>query len=331
MRVLFVAPGIGSLHGAARLASFHAEDLSILRGLGYEVRSLVWRGRPLLRLARGSRWADIVFCWNISDYSFAASLVAQRLVCVVGGYEFANMPDLRYGNMVSRRMRFITKWVWKRADALLYVDRSLEDEAVRAFGGPGRAEYVPTGYDSSFWTPGDGARDDLVLTVAHAPTRHRLVLKGVDLFLEVAKVNPDLEFHIVGDLPSEALTGRMSPNVVMDGWLEREPLRQLYRRAKAYCQLSLHEGLPNAVCEAMLCGCIPLGTKVNGIPTAIGDSGFLVERSVQGVTDGLRKALANPSMGLRARERIARTFPVERRRDRLSEILNGLVAREDRS
>jgi glycosyltransferase involved in cell wall biosynthesis len=226
-------------------------------------------------------------------------------------------------------MRFVTKWVWKRADALLYVDPSLESEATQAFGNPGRAEYVPTGYDAAFWTPGAAPKEDLAVTVGHAPTRDRWALKGIDLFLQVANANPAIEFHIVGELPLGTRTDRLGANVVADGWLDRESLRDLYRRAKVYCQFSLHEGLPNAVCEAMLCGCVPVGTRVNGIPTAIGDAGFVVDRSVPAIGDALRTALTDASLGTRARERIVRTFPIERRRDRLKEILETLAAGRD--
>ncbi|HII40166.1 MAG TPA: glycosyltransferase family 4 protein [Thermoplasmata archaeon] len=327
MRVLFVSPGLmGAERGTGKLASFQQVDLELLQELGYEVRPLLWYGRPLGQLFRGARWADVVFCWSISDHALASSLVARRLACVVGGYEFANLPECHYGSMLTTRMRWLTKWVWKRADALLYVDPSLEEEATRAFGSPGRAFYVPTGYDSTFWTPGDAPRQNIAVTVCHAPTPERIRLKGVDLFLEAARANPEFEFHVVGELPPGMRGQDLGPNVVADGWLERDDLRDLYRRAKVYCQFSLHEGLPNAVCEAMLCGCVPVGTRSYGIPTAMDDAGFLVERDVGAISEGIRAAMEREDLRGRARDHIVRTFPVERRRRELKEILERLVS-----
>ncbi len=327
MRILFVSPGLmGTKAGTGKLASFQQMDLELLRGLGHEVRPLLWSGRPVGQLWRGARWADLVFCWSISDHALVSSLVARRLVCVVGGYEFARLPECHYGNMLTMRMRWITRLVWKRADALLYVDPSLEAEAVAAFGSPGRAFYVPTGYDSAFWTPGDTSREDLVVTVCHAPSLERIRLKGVDLFLDAARSLPDVEFHVVGELPPGLRLQRWGPNVVGDGWLEPAGLRSLYRRAKAYCQFSLHEGLPNAVCEAMLCGCVPVGTRSYGIPTAMDEAGVFVERDLSSVREGIRAALTRDDLRQRAREHVCRNFTLERRERELGSILDRVVS-----
>ena len=323
MKVCFLALASA---GKTGMPTFQEEDLRLLRELGHDVRSVVWHNREYRELIQGVRSANVVFGWHIGRHTWLASWLGRPLVCVIGGYEFANLPECSYGNMLSIRTRSMTRRVWRRADALLYVDPSLEEEASRAFGHPGRAFYVPTGYDTNFWTPDAGTRDDIAVTVCHAPTPERIRLKGVDLFLEAAKANPTIEFHIVGELPPQMDAKRLGSNVVADGWLERDGLRRLYRRAKVYCQFSFHEGLPNAVCEAMLCGCVPVGTRTNGIPTAIDDAGFFVERDLASINDGIRAALDRDDLRERARDHIVRTFPLERRRGELKEILEKVVA-----
>ena len=55
----------------------------------------------------------------------------------------------------------------------------------------------------------------------------------------------------------------------MLGTIERARLLEYYRRAKVYCQPSRREGLPGALCEAMLCGCYPVVTGTGGMPEAV--------------------------------------------------------------
>lgn len=323
-RILFLYLGMmGAVGASGQMASFQSADFDLLTSLGFEVEALGWNGRPIGALIRGARRADVVYCWSISDHAFVASLVARRLVCVVGGYEFAALPECNYGNMLRWRQRFFTRHVWRKADALLYVDPSLMDEATTAFGSAGRGHYLPTGYDADYWTPAGGVRKRAVLTVGVAPNDDNLRRKGIDLFLEAAERMPDVEFHLAGELPPNYPAGS---NVTVHGWVERDTLRELYRTSAVYAQLSIHEGLPNALCEAMLCGCVPVGTAVNGIPRAVGDTGFLVPRRVEMVVDGIRQALAHPELGPRARGHIANEFPLSRRADGLRAILGGIAA-----
>ncbi len=323
LRILFIHLGMMGVAGASgRMAPFQSVDFDLLTGLGFEVEALGWNGRPVGALIRGARRADVVYCWSISDHAFVASIVARRLVCVVGGYEFAAVPECNYGNMLRWRQRLFTRRVWRKADALLYVDPSLMAEATAAFGSPGRGHYLPTGYDAAYWTPADGFRRRAVLTVGVAPSVDYLRLKGIDLFLEAAKRMPDVEFHLAGELPPNYTVGS---NVTVHGWVERDDLRELYRTSLVYAQLSRHEGLPNALCEAMLCGCVPVGSAVNGIPRAIGDAGFLVDREPSNVVRGIRLALSRPELSGLARERIVREFPLERRREGLRALLAKLA------
>ncbi len=94
--------------------------------------------------------------------------------------------------------------------------------------------------------------------------------------------------------------------------------------SKVYCQLSLREGLPNAICEAMLCECIPIGTDVQGIGTAIGDTGFYVPfGNIKATSEVIEKSL-NSVNGKKARERIKTMFPEEFREKKLLKIMEDL-------
>jgi glycosyltransferase involved in cell wall biosynthesis len=184
--------------------------------------------------------------------------------------------------------------------------------------------YVPTGYDAARWHP-EGTKEPIVLTVAGCHDRARMKKKGVDLLFDAARRMPATRFVVIGihaHLLDEAR--RMAPpNVQIIPFAPQEELLRWYRRAAVYCQPSFTEGLPNSLCEAMLCACVPVGTRVGGIPTAISGIGFLVEYGdVEALSGALSEALAaDRATGLRARLHIEENFSLERREKALLRIL----------
>ncbi|HSQ76959.1 MAG TPA: glycosyltransferase family 4 protein, partial [Bacteroidota bacterium] len=114
------------------------------------------------------------------------------------------------------------------------------------------------------------------------------------------------------------------PNVEVIPFIAQNALLDYYQRAAVYCQPSYTEGLPNSLCEAMLCECVPVGSNVGGIPTAIAGIGYVVPYGdVPAFTRAIRRALdAPPGTGSRGREHIARTFTLDRREAALRHIVD---------
>jgi glycosyltransferase involved in cell wall biosynthesis len=77
----------------------------------------------------------------------------------------------------------------------------------------------------------------------------------------------------------------------------------------------------------MLCECVPIGSNVGGIPTAIGDAGYLVEynNDIQ-IAEAIRQALASsPESGKNARDRIASHFNLRQREEALKKVVAELL------
>jgi glycosyltransferase involved in cell wall biosynthesis len=153
----------------------------------------------------------------------------------------------------------------------------------------------------------------------------KIKVKGLDVLFECARMMPATRFAVVGLAPELIVEGdyHRPANVEIIPLIGQAELRRYYQRAKVYCQPSYVEGLPNSVCEAMLCGCIPVGTDVGGIPTAMGGNGFLVPYGNEHLlADAIRKALAeSESAGERARTYITRNFSLQKREAALLKIL----------
>ena len=313
-------------------ASFILEDVEILREYGNVTHLLTRSFADVLRIPRAVLRADITYTWFASTYAFAVVLMARLLgkpsVVILAGVDVNQRPAIGYGLTQARWKRWLLVWTLRNATRLLPVDASLRDTAMAITRLPaGKIMVLPTGYDESVWTPGP-KEPGLVLTIAGCDTEERMKVKGIDHLLAAAAKTPGVRFVVIGLHPSIAalLEPSRPPNVELLPPVGRAELLPWYQRASVYCQPSLSEGLPNALCEAMLCGCIPVGTNVGGIPGAIGEQGFVVPAAdSEALAAAVQGALQSPAeLRTRARARIGAAFPLTRRRQALALLLGEL-------
>jgi len=312
---------------------FIADDLAILRKR-YTVEHLLVRGGgDLPQILLGVSRSDVAYSWFASTYAAAAVAAARSLrkpaVLAIGGADVAGMEDIGYGIWNSPWKARLVGFALRNADRVLAVDPFLKDEAARRAGyDAGNISVLPTGFDAGFWTPG-GAERVTVLTVAACESESRLKVKGVELVLETSRLLPDVRFDLVGigDRFVAGLRARAPQNIEIRGKLSREELREHYRSAAVYFQPSRVEGLPNSVCEAMLCGCIPVCTDVGGMKTPVAGNGFLVPwGDARGLAAAIEQARTLPlDSRIRARESIASRFTPEARERGLVETFEALA------
>ena len=108
----------------------------------------------------------------------------------------------------------------------------------------------------------------------------------------------------------------MPKNIICKGRLTPEELKVLFNQTQFYLQLSNTEGFGVALCEAMLCECIPLVSDVNFLPTIVGNSGFvLIKRNSEMLFNLINVALNSDLSNLeqKARKRIIDNFSVVNR------------------
>ncbi|MDH3252730.1 MAG: glycosyltransferase family 4 protein, partial [Ignavibacteria bacterium] len=295
---------------STHVTSFIKDDLAFLRS-HFPVDHLITSGpgAPVAILTH-MRGISHTFTWFASVYAglvvLSARLLGKRTILVVGGADLARFPEIGYGLWNSRWKAGVAKYALRHADRVLAVDGFLKEQArtLARYDGS-NIEVIPTGFDAAFWTP-SGPRELRVLTVAVCVNEARVKVKGIDILFEAARRLKDTPFSIVGMSPDMIARYRNEApeNVEMIPPVEQSTLREYYRRSSVYCQPSMMEGLPNSVCEAMLCGCIPVGTRVGGMQTAIEEQGVLVPYGdPEKLADVLSEVLHRPAAGLSERAR----------------------------
>jgi glycosyltransferase involved in cell wall biosynthesis len=154
--------------------------------------------------------------------------------------------------------------------------------------------------------------------------------KGIDLIFEIAPLLPDCTFTIVGCLDNSKFKDAPS-NIKLLPPVNYEELISLYSTHRFYLQISIAEGFPSAICEAMLCECVPIGSRVAAIPMIIGDTGFILEkRNKNQLLELINHALNSDtsSLGQKARERIKQHFPPQKREKELLDLVEKLIGND---
>jgi hypothetical protein len=291
---------------------------------------------------------ELIFIW-FADYHaaipiFFGKLFSKKTVIVIGGYDAVYIPSIDYGVFKPKTIRSIfSRYSLRNTSHILPVDQCLVS-SINSFAGlvekgykvgvsnfvngiKGQIEVVPTGYDPSIWERDKSVIRRLsVITIAAVYEEKTFKVKGIDFLLEIAKLMPKTTFSIVGLGGSmlEFVKLEAPHNVKFHGFVQHHNLPTLLSEHKVYTQLSLSEGLPNALCEAMLCECIPVGSSVGGIPKGIGKAGFILQKKdVNEAVRLIQLALdSDESLGKLARQHIVDNFPFDLRKNRILSILN---------
>jgi glycosyltransferase involved in cell wall biosynthesis len=260
---------------------------------------------------------------------------------IVAGNDGSKFIDFNYGNYTKKLLGYCTGKSLQLATHILPVHESLvyQDYDYYEGGKPAqgytyfypKAKKVPFtpvyyGYDVDFFKPNLTLerKKNSFITIGNLNDNYAFKRKGFDMVIELAKLRPELSFTLVGwdgikqiDVPKNVALLRYVPiNEVPDIFSEHE----------YYFQLSIMEGFPNALAEAMSCGCIPIGSNVSGIPFIIGDTGYILrKRDIsllnklvdEALTDTKRDQL--PEL---ARKRIVENFTYEHRRKALESVIS---------
>lgn len=287
------------------------------------------RNVDLVGFARAISQSDLVFGWFASWHTFWPTLLARRLrrpvVLVVGGYDTANQHEISYGNQRGGVKRLVSRTTMQRATALITNSAFTRQEAITNAGvDPNRVTTVYHGLDPTRYRT-NPKKEKIALTVGNVD-RANLRRKGIEPFVRAAALVPEIPFFVVGawrDQAIQYLHSIAAPNVHFTGWLDDTVLRNIFARARVYVQASSHEGFGLAVAEAMLSECVPVVTRAGALPELVGDIGVYVDSATAAdVGQGVRQALSlTPSTGQNARQRIAGSFPLERRREGLWTVI----------
>lgn len=344
MKLLFIAP---------QLNGFIKNDLSLLEPR-FDITTSVynWYNKFLVPYNLAKQFFFLIlFCrkfdrimihfggyWSLLPVLFG-KIVKIPTYVVLHGTDSASIPSIQYGSIRKFFPRMFCRWTYHHASILLPVSDSLIEtennysndsrslQGIRNYFPDININYqvIHNGLDIDFWKPMESKRKPHAFISVF--TIHQFNLKGGDLIIEIARERKDLSFILVGISEKEAnrRISNIPSNVHFKGIVNKKELRSLFSSCKMHLQLSLFEGFGLALCEAMLCECVPIGSSVNMIPEIIGESGFILKNKDKTQLLNIIDQRINynlDKLGQMARKRIMNNYSNDIRKKNLLKILD---------
>ena len=342
------------LYFHAGRSSFVDKDIEILE-CNYNVREFCFNTtnksnyifeflKQIIFLISNILTAKLIVCQFASHCSFFpvlfSKLFFKKSVIVAGGTDCVSFPSIAYGNFNSKLLRHTTTFSFKNCDLILPVHETLVEynytyqnndfpkQGFNYFIKNLKTPYevIHNGYDSDKWFCNTNKETQSFVTIgAGLGSRFGFNLKGIDLIFEIAPEFPDSIFYIVG---GAAIKLNAPSNVKLLDTIPNTKIQELLSTKQFYLQLSISEGFPNALSEAMLCECVPIVSHVGGMPDIVEDCGYILKhKDVNELINLIQTALANKqliTLGKKARLRIANNYTFEKRKNKLLSALDNL-------
>jgi glycosyltransferase involved in cell wall biosynthesis len=270
-------------------------DVTFISNKDFRLRNPIKYILSLIKAIPLARKTDYIYSkWLTSTYSIILGLLTRKKVILTGGgFDCVGNKELNYGVFTNSVKSFIVKFNLKYAYKIIVVHEKLKQSLLKNTSvKPNKIFVINNGFD--FVNVKLSEKRRYITTISKnisnnlSANRTRHLVKGIDRFLEIARKSPEHQFLLIG-YTREILTtleNNIPNNLTVVPPMDKKEIENYLSKTLIYCQLSRHEGHPNALCEAMSFGCIPIGTNVWGIPSTIGDAGYLFsEKDVTNISD----------------------------------------------
>lgn len=270
-----------------------------------------------------------------------ARIFGWKSVIVAGGTDCVAFPSLKYGNFQNPLLALFTRLSYRLCHTVSAVHECLffrEDHYGNSSESrQGILQFIPearfrknvifNGFNSRIFRIEQAwesrAEHSFLSISADLTDPVRMRLKGTDMVLKLAEQMPGARFTLVGcrqnpDFPVPSNVQLLPP-------VPNEQLPEICNQHRFYLQLSLSEGFPNALCEAMACGCIPIVSEVASMPFITEETGGIAgKRNISSILNAVKEAEEKariPGHSERISEGIKQRFSWEKRQTQLLKLI----------
>jgi glycosyltransferase involved in cell wall biosynthesis len=274
-----------------------------------------------------------------------AKIFGLKSIIIVGGTDCVSFPSLGYGHFHKKMLARFTRWSYQLCNVVSAVHESLfyredhyylEKESKQGIlhffpKARFRKNVIFNGFDTELFriiNPWDSRREGSYLSISASLTDSvRMKLKGIDMVLELAATMPEASFTLIGS--SGNVPEKLPANVQLLPYVPNKELPKLYNQHRYYLQLSISEGFPNALCEAMACGCIPIVSAVASMPEITGQSGGIAQKrnlkEILEAAEDAKKKSFTPDWAESVSKRVTENYSWEKRQKGLLHLIEEIA------
>ena len=225
----------------------------------------------------------VYIVWFASTYSaliiFLSKIFNKKTIIIVGGADVIFDQNLGYG-LLQKRWKFpIIKFALNNADHIIASSNYIKDNIIKICDKkPYNLSVIYPGVNIDLWKQINKKNNNgNILTVANCFDDKRLKIKGIDIFINVAKEIKDAKFTIIGVNQNLLKNISIPKNVLIEPQVDQKKLLKHYNDSDIYCQFSRKESFGLACVEAILCGCVPIVSNVGGLKEIVENSDLIVD------------------------------------------------------
>lgn len=276
--------------------------------------------------------SDIVIFWFASFRFYllwlAAKFLRKKTIIIAGGFDVSSLPSIKYGafqeNWISRFLRLLMFYF---TDRVIGVSHSNLCEIKQNLILKIQPAFIYLGFFSNNLATliPYQERPLRVTMIANIPDEQTSLLKGFNIFIEMARKLSHVEFVHVGEVNVEI--SHLPTNIKLVGSINyaSKEFIDILNTSRIIFQHSMIESFCAAVVDGALMGCLPLVSDRFSLPEIVGEDGLVARfGDMEQIENLILENINKPYSCEAKRASFAQRFSIEKRKEGLLKILKSI-------